>query len=109
MLTMSDLSVSKVLGGSAERLAAGKTSPIVQETTSSVYHVVSGCGSSILGGKRFEWKQGDTFCVPAWTPYSHTAASADTAYLYRFHDKPMLKALGFYRTIGQDEMALVSD
>ncbi len=94
--------VSKTLGGLAERLNAGKSSPAIQETASSVYHVIEGHGYSIIGGKKFEWKKGDTFCVPAWYEYQHFADTAEAVYLYRFDDKPMLKALGFYRTSSDD-------
>ena len=109
MLLLTYVAVSKILGGSAERLNAGKTSPSVQETASSVYHVVTGKGFSEINGERINWKQGDTFCVPAWSRYCHTAEGSETVYLYRFHDKPMLKALGFYRVEGQDSESMVSD
>ena len=85
------LAVSKILGGSAERINAGRCSPGVQETSSSVYHVVSGRGYSVVNGERIEWKQGET------------------TYLSRFHDKPMLESLGFYRVDGVDVETLVSD
>ncbi|KIX99648.1 uncharacterized protein Z520_04283 [Fonsecaea multimorphosa CBS 102226] len=101
--------VSKTLGGAAERLNAGCTSPTVRETASSVYHVVSGQGYSDIDGARFHWKQGDTFCVPAWNEYKHTAEGTDPVYLYRFHDKPMLTALGIYRVDGCDLESLVSE
>ncbi|KAK5229876.1 hypothetical protein LTR99_001180 [Exophiala xenobiotica] len=101
--------VSKILGGSAERLNAGCSSPAVRETASSVYHVVTGTGYSEIHGQRIQWKQGDTFCVPAWNKYRHTAEGDETVYLYRFHDKPMLTSLGFYRVEGCDEESLVSD
>ncbi|KIX01782.1 uncharacterized protein Z518_09509 [Rhinocladiella mackenziei CBS 650.93] len=101
--------VSKVLGGSAERLNAGCTSPAVRETASSVYHVVTGQGYSVVNGQQIQWKQGDTFCIPAWNKYEHTAEGSETVYLYRFHDKPMLNSLGFYRVEGSDVESLVSD
>ena len=102
--------MSRTLGGSAERLNAGCSSPVVQETASSVYHVVEGSGHSEIDGKRIEWKKGDTFCIPAWNKYQHFASSSGgTVYLYRFDDKPMLNALGFYRTAGEDTEKYVSD
>ncbi|KAH8892861.1 RmlC-like cupin [Thozetella sp. PMI_491] len=99
--------VSRVLGGSAERLAAGSSSPAVQETSSSVYHIVSGKGHSIVGETTIDWEAGDTFCVPSWHRYQHFADGKETVYLYRFHDKPMLNALGFYRAEGVDVESLV--
>lgn len=84
-------------------------SPTVRETASSVYHVIEGRGHTEIGGKRVEWKQNDTFCIPAWYPYQHFADSGNTVYLYRFHDKPMLKALGFYRVEGEDTEIYAAD
>jgi len=100
--------VSKILGGSAERLNAGTSSPAIQETASSVYHVIEGSGYSEINGKMITWKRGDTFCIPAWFKYKHFAGEGETVYLYRFDDKPMLKALGFYRVEGMDTESLVS-
>jgi gentisate 1,2-dioxygenase len=110
-LTCQCITVSRILGGSAERLNPGATSPSVRETASSVYHVVRGAGHSVINGERIAWKQGDTFCIPAWNEYQHTAAEglSEPVYLYKFHDKPMLKALGFYRVEGVDVETLVSD
>ena len=107
-LTFWDI-VSKILGGSAARLLAGKSSPLVQETASSVVHVIEGSGSSRVGDAVFQWTKGDTFCIPSWHPYQHTAAIGDEpVYLYRFDDKPMLNALGFYRSADMDVESLVS-
>ena len=101
--------VSKVLGGSAERLSAGESSPAIRETSSSVYHVVSGEGGSTIGNETISWKSGDTFCVPSWYRYQHFADEGETVYLYRFHDKPMLNSLGFHRVDGVDVETLVSE
>ncbi len=94
--------VSKTLGGCAERLNEGKSSPVTQETASSVYHIIEGSGKSVINGETIYWKKSDTFCIPAWSQYQHFANSGETVYLYRFDDKPMLLALGFYRTKDTD-------
>lgn len=108
-LQCAQLTVSRVLGGSAARLDAGARSSMVQETASAVYHVVDGSGYSIIDGKRFDWKRGDTFCIPSWNAYEHFADTGSTpAYLYRFDDKPMLRSLGFYRSSDMDAESLVS-
>ncbi|KAF4621957.1 hypothetical protein G7Y89_g14388 [Cudoniella acicularis] len=100
--------VSNTLGGLAERLNAGESSPAVQETASSVYHVIEGSGYTTINDEKISWEKGDTLCIPAWHKYQHFASSAETVYLYRFDDKPMLKALGFYRVAGQDEESLTT-
>ncbi|OAP60066.1 gentisate 1,2-dioxygenase [Fonsecaea erecta] len=100
--------VSKSLGGCAERLNPGASSPAVRETASSIYHVITGAGYSDINGQRLAWKEGDSFCVPAWNKYQHTNTGSETVYLYRIHDKPMLNNLGYYRLDGCDVESLVS-
>lgn len=101
--------VSKSLGGCAERLNAAKSSPPVQETASSVYHVIEGSGHSVINGETFSWKKGDIFCIPAWHKYEHFANDGETVYLYRFDDKPLLNALGYYRTSETDTSTLITE
>lgn len=96
-VTLTSPTVSKVIGAQAERVNAGTSTKLQRETSSCVYHVVCGDGYTTISNKTFTLKQGDTFCIPAWHPYQHTAGTS-TLYLYRFDDQPMLKALGFYRT-----------
>jgi gentisate 1,2-dioxygenase len=100
--------VSKTLGGSAERLDADSSSPSRRETASFVYHVIEGKGYTDIGGKKFDWKGGDTFCIPSWHKFQHFASGEQTVYLYRFDDKPMLTSLGFYRTEDMDVEGLVT-
>jgi gentisate 1,2-dioxygenase len=102
------ITVSRTLGGSAERLSLGASSPSRQETASSVYHIVQGTGYSIIDGTRFNWKTSDTFCVPSWNTYQHFAGGGEPCYFYRFDDKPMIESLGFYREAGVDTERYVS-
>ncbi|KAH7162007.1 RmlC-like cupin domain-containing protein [Dactylonectria estremocensis] len=101
--------IGRVIGASAERLDASSESPVVRETASSVYHVIEGSGHSKIGESTISWKQGDTFCIPAWHQYQHFSNEGVKVYLYRFDDKPMLNALGFYRAEGDDIEKFVSD
>jgi gentisate 1,2-dioxygenase len=62
----------------------------------------------VVGGKKLTWKKGDTFCIPSWYEFVHHANVDEPAYLYNAHDKPMLRSLGFYRTVETGEESLVS-
>lgn len=88
--------VSRTIGASAERIDAGTKSPERRETTSAVYHVVEGSGATRIGSSKLDWQRGDTFAVPSWMPYVH--AAAEKAYLFRFDDRPLVEALGAYRS-----------
>lgn len=80
-----------------------------RETTSAVYHVIAGDGHSVVGDQTLEWAKGDTFCVPSWYKYQHFAAGGETVYLYRFDDRPMIEALGFYRSEAMDVESLITE
>lgn len=84
--------ISATLGAAAERVAGA--GPRRQSTASAIYHVVAGSGSTEAGEATLTWERGDTFAIPAWTPYAHRSASA---YLFRIDDVPLLRALRAYR------------
>ena len=88
--------VSRVIGAAAERIAKGSSSPTRRETAGVVYHVYKGRGSTQVGTERIDWEQGDTFCIPSWMPYRHEAAK--NTYLFRYDDRPVLEAIGAYRS-----------
>ena len=90
--------ISKTMGAQAERIAGKHTSPERRETASSIYHVVSGSGSTTIEGETLNWNVHDTFVVPAWARFAHTNAGGDAAYLVRYDDVPLLRALDWYRT-----------
>lgn len=94
--------LSDTISAQAERLVAGYTTASQQETCSFLYHVRSGEGMSSLvtaGGEKIEiqWKEKDTFAVPAWCRIQHTCLSPEAAYLFAVNDRPMLESLGLAR------------
>ncbi|KAL4880383.1 RmlC-like cupin domain-containing protein [Aspergillus karnatakaensis] len=95
--------LSRTISAQAERVARGSTTLASRETCSFVYHVYKGSGySDIMSpeGKeeRVEWKEKDTFSVPAWSKISHTCDMSDgQAYLFAINDKPIVEALGLWK------------
>jgi mannose-6-phosphate isomerase-like protein (cupin superfamily) len=89
--------VGKTISAHACRIAAESTSPVKHETTNHIFHVIEGAGSThvkhVEAGKEYTltWKRGDTFCVPSWHRFEHTAAAGEDTFLFFFTDKPMLK------------------
>lgn len=59
--------VNRVLGGCAECISVGSSAPFRREITSSIYHVVSGHGRSIIGDGEYEWDAGDILVFPRGT------------------------------------------
>ena len=77
-------------------LRRGEHTRAHRHVASTVYHVAEGGGYSIIADQRFDWEEGDTFVVPAWSWHEH-ASEAGEAVLFSFSDRPILKAFGLDR------------
>jgi gentisate 1,2-dioxygenase len=51
----------------------------------------------MIGERRFDWEQGDSFVVPVWHEHRHLNPSSAEAILFSMSDAPALKALDLYR------------
>jgi gentisate 1,2-dioxygenase len=66
-----------------------------RSTDGTVFSVVEGKGRSRIGDHVYEWEPKDVFVVPSWCPVSHEADAE--AVLFSYSDRPVQKALGFWR------------
>jgi len=81
-----------------QMLRPGEHTRTHRHTGSAVYHVVEGSGWTVINGKRFDWAEGDIFCLPPWAWHDHANASnRQRAILFSFADTPVFKALDLYR------------
>ncbi len=85
------------MGCRLQLLRKGEHTMAHRHTVSSVYHVAEGSGVSVLEGKKFAWRKGDTFAVPTWCWHEHAAGEAD-AVLFSVTDTPVLAPLGLVMT-----------
>jgi gentisate 1,2-dioxygenase len=91
----SGASVLPTLSCGMHRLRAGRSTLPRQQTGNVIWVVFRGEGTSIVGGRRFDWSAGDTFVVPSWAPVEHHATTP--ADLFTLADTPVLRALGVHR------------
>ena len=68
-----------------------------RHSSSAVYFVREGSGSTEIAGTNYEWSKGDVLVVAPSAVHKHKNADAEPAVLFTVQDSPMLKALGFYR------------
>lgn len=68
-----------------------------RHTSSAIYHVFRGKGTTVIDDVRFEWEEGDSFVVPLWRYHRHENTHERPAILFVMNDKPLMQALGFYR------------
>src|ERR1700730_11274423 len=78
-----------------ERLAVGARTRRQRSTANRIFCCVEGSGETVAGDKRLAWQRGDTFAVPCWTKFEHTAA-ADPQ-LFSMPDEPLMRFCRFYR------------
>jgi gentisate 1,2-dioxygenase len=82
--------VMQTMGASIQLLRAGEHT--------------KGHGYSIIGGKRFDWKERDIFCVPSWAYHEHVNLSeTDDACLFSFNDLPVITSLGLYQEMAHPD------
>ncbi|MGH7846985.1 MAG: cupin domain-containing protein [Candidatus Binatia bacterium] len=78
-----------------------------RHTSTSMYHVFRGSGTTVIDGQPFHWEKGDSFVVPLWSWHEHANRSqAEEALLFSMHDKPVLDAFGLYREEGEGKSHL---
>lgn len=68
-----------------------------RRTSSAVYFVLRGEGTTVIDGKELSWGKNDCFAVPNWSWHQHLNHSTNEAILFSVHDTPVLQALGLYR------------
>lgn len=91
-------SVMPTMSAHLQMLRPGEATKAHRHTGSVIYNVAKGSGHSVIAGKRFDWKQGDIFCVPSWAWHEHANASASKdAVLFSFNDFPVMRSLTFWR------------
>lgn len=68
-----------------------------RQTSSAVYCVVKGNGTSIIDGQAFHWDTGSFIALPAWAMHEHHNTSDEDAILFSIRDTPLLSAMGLLR------------
>lgn len=98
--------VNPITGGSTlptldcwiQLLRPGEHTKKHRHTSSAVYFVASGEGTTIVGDKAIEWRKNDCFVVPNWAWHEHVNRSKNQeALLFSVNDAPILNAFGHYR------------
>ena len=82
---------------SVHLLQPGQRTEPHRHTSTALYHVVQGTGSSTIGEQRLDWTAGDTFVVPLWYAHQHMNTASDDAILFAVSDAPLLRGLDLYR------------
>ena len=81
-----------------QMLRPGEHTKRHRHTSSAVYFVVRGEGTTVVGEKVLEWGQHDAFAIPNWAWHEHLNRSKiEEALLFSVNDTPVMNAFGLYR------------
>lgn len=87
----------QTMGAQMQMLAPRQRTKAHRHTGNVMYNCAGGEGYSVIGGKRFDWREHDIFCVPSWVWHEHVNLSgSEPAFLFSFNDFPVMQALGVY-------------
>lgn len=98
--------VNPITGGSTlatltcwiQLLRPGERTKKHRHTSSAVYFVVGGEGTTMVGDKALEWSEHDCFAIPNWAWHEHVNRSkTQEAILFSVNDIPIVSAFGLYR------------
>lgn len=96
--------VMPTIGATAQMLRPGERTRAHRHTGSFIYQVAKGSGYSVIEGVRYDWTERDIFVVPSWAAHEHANASGtDPAFLFCFHDLPVMRSLGIFREAALDD------
>lgn len=84
------------IGFTAMMLAPGQRLTPQLCSSSGVFHVIGGRGSSTIQGQKYSWGPKDTLSAPVFAEIEHQASPDEPAYLIRIHDRPLQEKLGYY-------------
>jgi gentisate 1,2-dioxygenase len=89
--------IMPTLGAAIQLLESGTHTEAHRHTSSAVYHVVRGKGTTIVDGIPLDWGEKDTFAVPGWAVHEHLSTGDGDSILFSMTDEPVQRVLGFYR------------
>lgn len=83
------------IGFTAILVPTGRRVSLPVRSTSSIFHVVKGSGTSWVNGEKFSWSAKDTFSAPVFAKIEHQG-DEDKSFLIEVHDRPLQQRLGYY-------------
>jgi 1-hydroxy-2-naphthoate dioxygenase len=86
-------------------LRPGERTKKHRHTSSAVYFVVGGNGTTTVNDKVMDWTKHDSFAVPNWAWHEHANRSkTEEAILFSVNDTPIVRAFDLYREEPEDSL-----
>ena len=85
----------RTIGTLVAELPPGKRSGAHRHIYEETNYVMAGQGYSIIEDQRFEWKKGDTLCIPVFSWHQHFNTGKEPARFLVHHNRPYMENMGF--------------
>lgn len=85
----------RTLGTLVADVPPGKRSGAHRHAYEETNYVITGSGYSIIEDQRYEWKKGDSLCIPLFAWHQHFSTGKGTARFLVHHNRPYMENLGF--------------
>jgi gentisate 1,2-dioxygenase len=89
--------VLPTIGCCVQLLRPGVHTQAHRHSTSAVYHVFRGRGSTVIDGASYDWEPGDFLLLPPRAWHEHINSSNEEAILFSITDGPIFESLNLYR------------
>lgn len=92
-----------------QMLRPGERTKRHRHTSSAMYFVVRGEGTTVVGEKALEWGKHDSFVIPNWAWHEHINRSkSEETILFSVNDIPVMNAFGLYREEPENSLHTVA-
>lgn len=85
----------RTVGTLIAEVPSGKRSGAHRHIYEETNYIISGEGYSIIEDQRFEWKKGDTLCIPVFAWHQHFNTGREPARFLVHHNRPYMANMGF--------------
>ncbi|MCB1423562.1 MAG: cupin domain-containing protein [Nitratireductor sp.] len=86
--------VLPTMGFTAMMLAKDQKASPPRRSTSAVFHIIRGSGTTTVDGETIAWKAKDTFSAPVFAAIDHHAV--EESFMVQIHDRPLQERLRYY-------------
>lgn len=88
----------KILGTLIAEVPPGKRSGAHRHIYEETNYILSGEGYSIIEDQRYDWKKGDTLCIPVFAWHQHFNTGKENARFLVHHNRPGMESTGYVHT-----------
>jgi mannose-6-phosphate isomerase-like protein (cupin superfamily) len=85
----------RTMGTLIAQIPPGKRSGAHRHIYEETNYVLEGEGYSIIDDRRFDWKKGDSLCIPLFAWHQHFNTGLDRARFLVHHNRPYMERMGF--------------